>query len=51
MKYGLKQWSIEIQSSGVCSSIFTDHLNVILYILLQAPVSGFTGSSSQGWDV
>ena len=51
MKYGVKQHSIEIQSTGVCSSIFTDHLSVTLYVLLQAPVSGITGGLSWGWDM
>lgn len=51
MKYGVNQHSIEIQSTGVCSSIFTDHLSITLYVLLKAPVSGITGALSRGWDV
>lgn len=51
MKYGVNQHSIEIQSTGVCSSIFTDHLSITLYVLLKAPVRGITGTLSWGWDV
>lgn len=51
MKYGVNQHSIEIQSTGVCSSIFTDHLSITLYVLLKAPVRGITGALSRHWDV